>query len=85
MSTTYSISNRLDSFAEQRLSWLLPVVAVVVCVAIAWQSSAGFLVAEPALTARHSLLPAPEAERISTLKPVVIFEQATHLKQDDVK
>ena len=77
MSATHSISNRLDTIAEQRLSWLLPGIAIVVCVAIAWQSSSAVFVAEPAPSARRSPITAPTGDQISAMKPVVNVESAT--------
>ena len=71
MSATSSISNRLETFAERRLTWLLPSVAIIACVVIAWQSSTAVFVAEPAPSACRSPIAAPAAEQFSTMKPVV--------------
>lgn len=76
MSATHSISNRLDTIAERRLSWLLPGLAIVACVAIAWQSSPAILVAEPKPAARRLSFTVSAGEQISAMKPVVDFDHA---------
>ena len=47
MTTANSWSQTLDSFVERRLPWLLPLVTIVACAAVVWQSSSTMLIAEP--------------------------------------
>jgi hypothetical protein len=69
-----TLSHRLDSFAEQRLSWLLPTAAIVMCVASAWQSSSTLFVTEPSPAKPRVVSTARTGKQISTLKPVVNLE-----------
>ena len=62
-----SLSHRLDSFAERRLSWLLPFIAVAACMATVWLSSSTMLVIEPSPDARRPSFATHSAERLPTV------------------
>lgn len=85
MPAAQTYSHRLDSFAEQRLSWLLPIVSAVACVAILWQSSSAMLIAKPSPAARRSSFTARAGEQISTMKPISDFEHAAEPGLDATK
>jgi hypothetical protein len=74
MQAMNSLSHRLDSFAEQRLPWLLPSVAIVVCVVSVWQSSWTRFVTEPSPAKPRVVSTERTGKQISTLKPVVNLE-----------